>query len=374
MWATRIASPWVVISTLSLLTLGASSWAFDLSPKGTKLDQAAVKEWSSVLDRILSTLADSGLQKFKESVHEEITHRTFKCNYEGATRCGDPDAEFATPYVIAGIRWNDDPPFQLNDKQAKGMHCKIRYEDGRRMTIRFITQPVCWGNLFFHGEKQIKQSPNDKFDQSTQAALPLRSHFGDLQFIHSMASADNEDPVETRRKILGWAQFTWGVVRGEFKLETWLKDIDQPVVRQYFGGSNWRVQDLFALGDQSLRDHIDEVAFGSLLHMTQDGFAAGHVERLDPAADSTCPGTTLLMPGPVLEFHSYTGQSSSSHALADTRNAFVNNRLSPDVVEVGKELLLLRKHKAAWAEVESYLMCVYNFAPNVRGASAGAFE
>lgn len=370
----RVALLCAVISAVPLLSVGTSSWAFDLSSKGTRLDRSAVKEWSSYLDRILSKLADTGLQKFNEPVHEEITHRTFECNHEGASFCGDPDAQFATPYVIAGIRWNDDPPFQLNDKQAKGMPCKISYPDGRRMTIRFITQPACWGKLFLHGKHQIKIDSDSRFDQSTQAALPLRSHFGDLQFIHSMASSDNEDPVETRKKILGWAQFTWSVVLGEFKLETWLKDIDQPTIKQYFGSSNWRVQDLFALGDQSLRPYIDQVAFGSLLHMTQDGFAAAHVERLEPAAGSTCPGTAARMPGPVVEFHSYTGQSSSNHALADTRDAFVNNRLTPDVVDVGRELLSLRNRRAAWGDVEAYLMCVYNFAPNVRGASAGTFE
>lgn len=350
-----------------------SAWSFDLSPKGTKFDQDAVKAWSGWLDNILSSLANRGLQKFKEPVHEEITHRIHNCNYERSTICGDPDAPFATQYVIAGVRWNDDPPFQMNADQARGMSCKTGYPDGRKMTIRFITQPKCWVELFLHGEGQIKKDAAVKFDQTNQSALPLRSHFGDLQFLHSMASSDGEEPADTRRKILGWAEFAWGVVQGRFTLETWIKDIAQPVVQQFLGGSGWRVQDLFALGDPSLRAYIGDVAFGSLLHMVEDSFAAGHIERLEPAQGAQCSGSTLLAPGPIVEFHSYTHQSPSNHADADTRDAFVNNRLAPDVVDVGRVLVSLRRANANWPEVEAYLKCVYNPAPTIRAASAGSF-
>jgi hypothetical protein len=346
---------------------------FDLSPRGTKFDQDAVKSWSGFLDNLLSKLAGKGLEKFKESVHEEITHRVYECNYEGKTICGDPDAQFATPYVIAGVRWNDDPPFQLKPDQAKGLPCKTSYPDGRKITIRFVTQPECWGALFLSAEKNLKATPGKRFDQASGIVLPLRSHFGDLQFLHSMASGDGEDPAGTREKILGWAEFTWGVVVGEVPLETWLNDVPQPTLNQAFAGSGWRIQDLFALGDPSLRPQIGDVAFGSLLHAIEDSFAAGHVERLEPSAGALCPESSYRAPGPVVEFHSYGGQKSSNHAAADTREAFVNNRLAPDVVDVGRVLVSLRKHGAKWGEVKKYLLCVYNFSPAVRKASSGGF-
>lgn len=350
------------------------AWSFDLSPKGTRFDRDAVKSWApSWLDGILSRLAEKGLPRFKESVHEEITHRAYACNYEGASICGNPDAEYATPYVIAGVRWNDDPPFQLKADQARNTSCKTTYPDGRPMTIRFITQPRCWGELFLAAEKQIKASPGKTFNVANQAALPLRSHFGDLQFIHSMASADDEDPADTRAKVLGWAEFTWGVVGGRYKLDTWLKDVPLPVVEQYFGTSGWRVQELFTLGDPSLRLHVEDVAFGSLLHMLEDSFAAGHVDRMEPAHGAQCEGSKHAAPGPIQEFHSYTGQSTSNHAHADSREAFTNNRLTPDVVDVGRTLVALRQAKAEWPEVQAYLSCVYQLAPTARRASAGGF-
>ncbi|SFE12929.1 hypothetical protein [Paracidovorax konjaci] len=364
---------WTVVSGL----LGGSAFtaqAFDLSPKGTRFDRDAVKAWApSRLDGILSSLAERGLPKFKQSVHEEITHRAHDCNYEGIGICSNPDAEYATPYVIAGVRWNDDPPFQMKSQQVQGTSCKTTYPDGRPVTIRFITQPRCWGELFLAAEKQIKASPEKTFDAASQAALPLRSHFGDLQFIHSMASANDEDPIETRRKILGWAEFTWGVAMGDYELGTWLKDVKLPVIEQFFGTSGWRVQDLFALGDPSLRSHLDDVAFGSLLHMVEDSFAAGHVDRMEPAAGKKCAGSLHRAPGPIQEFHSYTHQDSSRHAEADSRTAFVNNRLVPDVVDVGRALVALRQAKAGWPEVSAYLECVYDLTPAVRKATAGNF-
>ena len=358
-----------------LLTgLANSAWCFDLSPKGTRFDRDAVKAWApDWLDRILTAIADRGLPTFKHPVHEEITHRVYGCNYEGATICGDPDAQYATPYMIAGVRWNDDPPFQLNPNQAENTSCKTSYPDGRPMTIRFITQPRCWADLFLAAEKQVKTDATKRFDAANQSALPLRSHFGDLQFVHSMASSDGEDPTETRSKMLGWAELTWGVVRGKYRLETWLKDIDVPVLQQFFGNSGWRVQELFTLGDPSLRPYVSDVAFGSLLHMIEDSFAAGHVDRMEPAQGAQCPGNSHPAPGPIREFHSYTHQSTSKHADADTREAFTNNRLTPDVVDVGRTLVAMRQANAEWADVRAYLMCVYDLAPGVRKASAGGF-
>lgn len=354
--------------------VATSAWSFDLSPKGTRYDRATVKAWAPTwLDDILSSLADKGLEKFKTPVHEEITHRIYECNYEGPVICGDPDAQYATPYVIAGVRWNDDPPFQMNSDQARDTACKTTYADGRPMTIRFITQPRCWAQLFLAAEKQIQNGSAKSFDLASRAALPLRSHLGDLQFIHSMASADGESPQDTRDKILGWAELSWGVVRGDLKLETWLKDVEVPVVHQHFGTTGWRVQDLFALGDPSLRAHVSDVAFGSLLHMVQDSFAAGHVDRLDPAGGARCQDGPQRAPGPIMEFHSYTHQNSDSHALADTRQAFLDRRLTPDVVDVGRVLVALRADNAPWEQVKDYLSCVYELAPGARPATAGNF-
>lgn len=366
----KLISLFVTVGIAVNLSVGH---AYDLSPKGTRLDRKIVEKWSGFLDKYLSRVADKGLAKFKESVHEEITHRVYDCNHEGRDICGDPDAEFASPYVIAGVRWNDDPPFQLKSDQARSLDCKIETNEKNPITIRFITQPVCWAELFLSAKKTAKENPKARFDQESGAALPLRSHFGDLQFIHSMASEDGEDPYVTRDRILGWAEFTWGIVTGDYKLEKWVSEIDVPIIKQVFGKSGWRIQELFTLGDPSLRNYIADVAFGSLLHMIQDSFAGGHAQRLEPASGEKCFGSNFRKPGPIVEFHSYVGQDSDNHAKADSRNAFIKNRLTPDAVDVGRVLVDMRSSSTKWVDVKKYMMCVYDLAPNARKSSSGRF-
>lgn len=367
--------PKLIAGMLSLAGLLAPAHSFDLSPQGTQFDRDAVKGMSArKLDALLTSIASFLLPKFKEAVHEELTHRSFGCTLEGPVLCGNPDGSFATPYILAGVRWNDDPPFQLNASQEQVYtRCRVRYDNGKPMTIRFISQPGCWAEIFMGAKSAIAGDPDVKFDPSTQAALPLRSHFGDLQYLHSMAVQKGELPADTQTRIMGWAQFTWGVVIGNYGLGTWLKDVDVPLVREAFSSNGWRVQDLFALGDPSLREHVDEVAFGSLLHVVQDSFSLAHVERIEPVWDAKCPGTNELAPGPIREFHTYKGQDPDIHAEADTRASYVTGQSVPGAVEVGRVLRRMKKDKTPWADVQVYLQCVFQLTPDAMGATKGRF-
>ena len=107
--------------------------------------------------------------------------------------------------------------------------------------------------------------------------------------------------------------------------------------------------------------------------MVEDSFAAGHVDRMVPASGEKCGESPLRAPSPIKKFHSYTHQDSANHADADSRTAFVNNRLTPDVVDVGRTLVALRDAKAGWTEVGPYLECVYRLTPTARNATAGNF-
>jgi hypothetical protein len=90
-------------------------------------------------------------------------------------------------------------------------------------------------------------------------------------------------------------------------------------------------------------------------------------------AGEQCGGLPHRPPGPIKEFHAYTLQDSSRHAEADTREAFINNRVTPDVVDVARTLVQMKKLKVQWAEVQSYIGCVFTLAPGAQGASAGMF-
>ena len=44
--------------------------------------------------------------------------------------------------------------------------------------------------------------------------MTARSHFGDLQFFHGMASSDAEAPATTKANMLNWARFLIKVAKG----------------------------------------------------------------------------------------------------------------------------------------------------------------
>lgn len=311
-------------------------------------------------------LARMGVSAFADPVHEEITNRIYGCDGDV---CSGSDSLAAPPAVLFGVRWNDDPPFRLSQGQAKGTSCKAN------ATIRFETQPLCWVSLFRDASAQAASGRS--FTQGD--ALLYRSHFGDLQYIHAMASQDGEPAAVTRHHMLGWAEFTWRVGRGEYSLDTVLKDVPIQSIQDSFSRSDWRVQDLFTLGvGNGPRLAIGDVAFGSLLHMLQDSYSQSHADRREASASgrSFCEigGQRVDAPGEIQLFHSYTRQDHALHGEADTRDAFITGlQQSGDVVELGRPLLRARQRGASWDEVRSYIECALAIVDPSAPAGPGNF-
>lgn len=290
-----------------------------------------------------------GIEKFREPVHEEITQLIHGCDLGEA--CADPEIGYASAAVIAGARWNDDPPFRLSSTTIP--ECRTD------QTIRVVTQPVCWAKLFKDAEKRAKTTYFD--GQSRRWNILYRSHFGDLQLLHAMASRDGESAHETRQRILTWAEFAWSVAIGTQATQTPIKDVAVEAFRTYFPRSEQTVENLYTLGNPGLRRYVAEVAFGSLLHLVEDSFAFGHAERLPPAVNSTCPGTTYPRPGVVRSFRSYANQDHKLHGGYDSRNAFRESlSASPNVLDVGKVLVSLHDQRAGWEVVKPYFECLFD--------------
>src|SRR5262245_8831357 len=142
---------------------------------------------------MVAWVAVKGVLHFAEPVHEEITNRIYGCD-EDKSICGDPETEFAGPVVQAGVRWNDDPPFRLEEQSYQHSSCKVSE------TIRFTTQPRCWYEIFKYAKRRAEDG--EVLDSSSRAPLLARSHFGDLQFLHAMASRDGELAEETSQRIM----------------------------------------------------------------------------------------------------------------------------------------------------------------------------
>jgi len=121
------------------------------------------------------------------------------------------------------------------------------------------------------------------FWSSDPNLMTQRSHFGNLQFLHGMATKLDEAPNETKAKLLQWFEVMYKLaVGGEGVTEN-----DQ--LHQWFPGSFSATST--PTGDRTLRDlllsttpdyrkvDISRRALGVCLHMIQDSYAVGHTLR-----------------------------------------------------------------------------------------------
>jgi hypothetical protein len=311
----------------------ATSLAFQLSPEGTAEERKLTGATGSWVTKLEVYSTHIGLKQFGDPVHEEITNRIYGCN-GGSNICGGLDATKAPAAVLAGVRWNDDPPFRLSPSAAKNTSCKTQY------TVRFQTQPRCWFTLFKDANRRA--AAGEFFDAESRSAMLYRTHFGDLQYLHAMASRNGEDPAATRERIIAWFAFSWSVAIGEQDIATELRESQIPAIKDAFGNTEWTAQELWTLGSPGLRRYIRDVAFGSLLHTLQDSFAEGHADRGMPDPKNRCElgNRGSNAPGVIREFHAYGLQDHKLHSESDGIGAFTRHlQDSPNVVDIGRILL-----------------------------------
>lgn len=371
----------VLLSTCFVAqALCGSAAAFQIAPLGSRFESKLTNETESSLSKAAGKL---GIL-LKSPVHEEITHLGYGCpadqvNLAGDTSCSGLDIPFASPYVIYGVRWNDLPPFRLTPNEGNctylGTSCRVD------QTIRFSTQPICWFCLFKDAEKkaQTKRITGCQAGKDTlQGNVMTRSHFGDLQFLHAMASEEATSAVVTQAKILDWLEFAWRVASREIKPQTFLRDIKIPTIQEHFGCTEWRVSDLYILGRQDAKSgllpRIPDIAFGSILHTVQDSFAGAHASREKNRPGGTCEGTDFVRPPRIIEFHNYGAQDGALHDEQDSRTALTASGSAdqwPDAVEATRNLFALYSERASWDTAKGYARCLFELTDDVRPSSPG---
>lgn len=339
----------LLIAACCLLAIVQPASAYKLATQASSEERQLAGIDRSYWTAALSHIAIRGMPLLTEPVHEEVTNRIYGCNGDV---CKGSEATQAPAPVLAGVRWNDDPPFRLSLQQARGTGCKTRE------TVRFETQPHCWVALFKAAERGAAAGqmygPGD--------AMLYRSHFGDLQFLHAMAARDGEVASETKNRLMGWFEFAWRASLAEYVLDTRLRDVQNPTIQAAFGKSEWRVLDLYTQGASGgLRKHVADVAFGSLLHVVEDSYAAGHVAREESSGTARCSAGSISVPAPgaILSFHAYNRQDHAAHGEADTRQAFMRDfQQSGNVVDFGRALLQARDQRLPWETVEPMFDCL----------------
>jgi hypothetical protein len=118
---------------------------FKLRPEVTDNEGKIRRLQESMADRLLDNTVEFVVKHFSSPVHEDITHRIFGCALPGLD-CGSVSRphSYAPEAVIAGVRWNDNPPFSVDgDTKAKFKACQHDFT-----AFKLPNFSRCWIQLF----------------------------------------------------------------------------------------------------------------------------------------------------------------------------------------------------------------------------------
>jgi hypothetical protein len=323
----------------------------------------SISFWSFLGDEITDFIVD----RYSSPVHEYITHRIYGCDHDFKFCSSPPRTHpFASDALIAGVRWNDNPRFELTESTSGAQKKCVG------IPLSLPDQAMCWAKLFYDANKGVKRGKI--YDGDSGHVLLYRVHFGDMQFLHSMASHDWELASETKAKVMAWAEFAYKVVLREIKHSDYLYKCGISKIERLFSKKRgWTVQMLFTWDDPTYQprrvkgEHHDEefrdLVFGTLLHMVEDSFSKSHVTRNPPGGNycEKVPGSE--QPGRIARFHPFAKQKAGKHGKEDNEEASYDNLLhfpSVNVVEICKVIREYRKKNEPWEKLKDYLECVYD--------------
>ncbi len=353
-----------------------TSWApaFQMQPIGTEYDRRLAQLDESKTEQHLAKIVDRGVKIFLEPVHEEITQRIYGCNDDSEDTPTCAKQNFAPKPVIDGTRWNDNPPFMVKSgfllPNGEPIKSKCVNE-----TIKLPRKSDCWLNVF----NTSSETAQRRFFTNRNGVLLNRSHFGDLQFLHSMASRIGDRAQDTKSSILIWAEFAYKVASEGIPAQMMLKDVPVSGFGRFFPNQEATVENLFLMGDETYRgSQLKDFAFGTLLHMVQDSFSESHASRdlSTQGAFCSCPSTDRSS-AKIEKFLVYSSQDAARHKDEDTYEALRNDaaKYSPNVIDVGRVLREFYKQKSSWDVVKKYLdECVFALKDMDAEADGGIFE
>jgi len=267
---------------------------------------------------------------------------------------------------MTGVRWNDNPPAIRLGPLLGGC-----FERNMKQREEFD----CWTSML-----RLDRLALETLSRREQTIPTLRSHFGDMQFLHAMAPRATEPAEETREKILRWSEFAYRIALGEIGSRVKVHELRSnpltldPATAQWLGDlfgapekKLWTIHDVFTSGRGNLR----LVAFGTFLHLVQDSYSASHVQRATTRVQANgCPsydGTDA-----IVEFHTYAEQDTEKHAICDDPPDWLGEARPGSPIEVMAALVRAYRDEAEWPIVKAILEeRVFALAPKARPARAG---
>lgn len=298
-------------------------------------------------DPVHEILTSHSLNKYKTNTYKENFKNYNQSNYE----------------YIRGVIWNDDPQALLFNTDNNS---NSNWSSG----VVWL-QEYCGAFKKSLGNKQLIFNAKD---------LTKRSHFGDLQFFHAMASVDGETASITKNNIYNWLNFLYLVINSEeITKDTKISQVSHPIVLNYFSKLNeMTLKELF--GEKGY-DKIDikKRAIGSFLHVIQDSYFSGHVSRQN-------------VDEKINAFLSYANQDIKAHGNKDTWDVSFKDKLMHGnnnsyfvqtlpqyerIIQVSNALLQKlspenKTNRKPWGEIQIYLdNNVFNTVTKPSDSSSG---
>jgi hypothetical protein len=283
-------------------------------------------------------------------VHEDLTDAALSCGTVGSPCDRLAVLGITRDSIIEGVHSNDFPAQYLTERAA--FWCT-----GRVLRITIDADVPCIMGSFARASKSRAKFANRSW--ALERPLGMRGHFGDLQFMHSMAPA-GQTAGETYDRIHNWMEFAYKASYGAFNLRGDAHAVSIPGFDKMFVRGARRVGDLLDYRFNSAHLRASGIALGQMLHIGQDSFAGCHTER---DAD-----------GRMLRFLNYAAQDAKTHAHFDEDkdkiDAFTRKRLNP--VDFGSRLLSMRADGKSWEEVEPLIAEYFKPLEDTTNSSAGA--
>ena len=372
----------------------APSLAFKIDPWSYPSAPGAQAEAPPTLERLFAnpqmlmlgpisilTQVPANLAQLSEAVHENLTELSLRCakahsSTSVITQCaglrdaatgvlkrGAPDLSSDEIALIRAVRWSDAPPMRAGSfLSPANLLCG---------EVRVPENAACWALIMASGAAAEQETPiDDRAHQARLANLLLRSHYGDLQFMHAMAGR-GETPHRTQERVLKWAQFTYQVANGEILTDASIAALDKALRDDVLLGFEDRtVTELFETARGVSAAQIRRVALGALLHLLQDSYARGHATRSLDAS-----GTAF---GALVSFNDYNCQSPARHAAADRAETnewfFATEHGGASPVTRGAQLIAWVNAGVPWqGKVQKWLADeAFSLAPAAKALAATA--
>lgn len=335
----------VSISSVLLATLN-SAYAF-------KLDPSSKPDASGLYRKI-----------FFEPIHENLTVKAV--NSANIPDSLKSDSAFLS-HLIKGVRWNDDP-LSMAKKRPQDFYIYYKDSCGRSEEV-----DPSWDLLY-------------------------RTHCGDMQFLHAMASKKSESTLNTKELMLMWAEFSYRVAAGDIDKDLHFRSVGKKLGKRSsqlfdyvmtFDGRvrmEWQPETLYTLdckrnlsvngffnsgrptklkcketNNKFSENEIQNIALGSLLHLVQDSFSGSHAAR-----EGNVVGVSKISgAGIITQFGIYSAQDEKSHGKADLNidDSYGHAELSlTDISAKLIELAINQRHSGSdnWSKAEAILENVFS--------------